>query len=158
MWLVVRVVLAVAAFATQGGADDRAALLAFKARGADQNGYLTSWCEEPCEAPCESGWNDFTIGWYGLKCNKQGGRVAILFVGSTGLTGSIEPLAALTQLRELWLQNTEVTGSVEPVAALTQLEQLCLYDTGVTGSVEPLASLTQLRELWLQNTEVMGSV
>ena len=81
-----------------------------------------------------------------------------LWLHTTGVTGSVEPLGSLTQLTELRLQRTRVTGSVEPLAALSLLWSLGLYDTDVTGSVEPLGSLTQLRELWLYATGVTGSV
>ena len=62
------------------------------------------------------------------------------------------------QLTSLRLRSTDVSGSVEPLAALTQLTYLGLHSTDVSGSVEPLAALTQLSRgcLWLGSTNAYG--
>eukprot|EP01046_Picozoa_sp_COSAG06_P053474 COSAG06_NODE_9256_length_1945_cov_2.793608_1_plen_506_part_10 len=59
-------------------------------------------------------------------------------LAGASVSGSVEPLAALTQLTYLRVDDTSVSGSVEPLAALTQLEHLDLGWTSVSGSVEPL--------------------
>ena len=52
---------------------DEATLLAFKA-GGDADGVLASW--EASTSPCDAeGWNNYSTGWYGIKCDGEGGRV-----------------------------------------------------------------------------------
>ena len=125
-------------------AEDRAALLAFKAAG-DPDGDLTSWEEatEPCAA---EGWNSDNLGWSGVQCDEEGGRVTRLNLyrlGFTkdGLLGSVESLVPLTSLNYLNLYRcTSVSGSVEPLAALTQLTSLRLSSTLVYGSAYDIRS------------------
>ena len=130
-------------------AEDKAALLAFKAAG-DPGGVLASWEEatEPCAA---EGWNSHNAGWHGVQCDEEGGRVTRLSLYiKDGLLGSVESLVALTSLSYLRISRCRsVSGSVEALAALTQLTYLSLSSTSVSGSVEPLAALTQLTELSL---------
>ena len=69
-------------------AEDKAALLAFKAAG-DPDGDLASWEEatEPCAA---EGWNSDSVGWYGVQCDEEGGRVTRLHLyNKDGLLGSV---------------------------------------------------------------------
>ena len=59
----------------------------------------------------------------------------------------VSPLAELTQLRELYLADNSITN-VAPLAELTQLTTLDLSFNNIID-VSPLAELTQLRELYL---------
>ena len=127
-----RVVGLIMALAAGAAADDKAALLAFKASGADPDGRLNSWDEGT--SPCGEGWDSSGRGWWGVECDASGGRVTHLSRGlggpdgvgggariahaadgavalRTGVTGSVGELASLTQLHRLWLRSTE-TGSV----------------------------------------------
>eukprot|EP01043_Picozoa_sp_COSAG02_P045707 COSAG02_NODE_4207_length_5627_cov_5.695731_6_plen_658_part_00 len=159
-----RLLLAVLAWSARGAADDKAALLAFKSSGPNQeNGYLSSWGEGT--EPCGEGWDTAArcglpcgqVGWQTVMCDAEGGRVTQLRLSSTGVTGSVEPLAALSQLQVLVVSvNAGVTGSVEPLAALSQLETLKLDHTNVAGSVESLTALVRLGKLHLQETDVHG--
>ena len=116
MMVVVMTGLTIMALAAGAAADDIAALLAFKASGADPDGYLSSW--DAGTSPCGEGWARDHSGWGGVKCDASGGRVT-----------------SLKQQR--W--SSELTGSVAELASLTQLTYLSLCDTGVTGPVAELA-------------------
>ena len=70
----------------------------------------------------------------------------------TNPISDVSPLAALTQLTYLVLNDTAVSD-VSPLANLTQLTYLVLNDTAVSD-VSPLANLTQLTELNLNRTAV----
>ena len=74
-----------------------------------------------------------------------------LYLGYTAVS-DVSPLANLTQLTELHLTGTAVSD-ISPLAALTQLRLLYLGSTAVSD-VSPLAALTQLRLLYLGSTAV----
>ena len=65
-------------------------------------------------------------------------------------------LAALPQLRELWLDGNQITDAgLAHLAALPQLQKLFLDGTQITDAgLAHLAGLTQLQELWLYQTQV----
>jgi len=65
---------------------------------------------------------------------------------------SLEPLAGLTDLANLWLDNTPISN-IKPLSRLTHLSSLSLESTQITN-VEPLAGLTNLFYLYLSNTRV----
>ncbi len=65
------------------------------------------------------------------------------------LTRIIAPLAALTQLTELILNDNQISD-LKPLAALTQLTKLYLKGNQISD-LKPLAALTQLTKLDLDN-------
>ena len=69
----------------------------------------------------------------------------------TGVT-DLDPIAQLTQLRELNIYRTNVID-LTPIAQLTQLSKLDISGTGVVD-LTPIAQLTQLKELRIRNTGV----
>ena len=69
----------------------------------------------------------------------------------TGVT-DLDPIAQLTQLRELNIYRTNVID-LTPIAQLTQLSKLDISGTGVFD-LTPIAQLTQLKELRIRNTGV----
>ena len=69
----------------------------------------------------------------------------------TGVT-DLDPIAQLTQLRELNIYRTNVID-LTPIAQLTQLSKLDISGTGVFD-LTPIAQLTQLKELRIKNTGV----
>ena len=78
-------------------------------------------------------------------------------VGERGYVNSnavsdISPLAGLTRLTELWLDNTSISD-VSALAGLTQLRTLNLDNTSISD-VSALSGLTQLRTLNLNNTSI----
>eukprot|EP01051_Picozoa_sp_SAG22_P012873 SAG22_NODE_1380_length_4545_cov_1.918129_1_plen_107_part_00 len=77
------------------------------------------------------------------ECHTDIGQcVTNVRVSDSGLTGDVGKLAALTGLTSLAVDpNTQVSGSVEPLKALTQLTELTLSKLDVSGSVEPLRAL-----------------
>eukprot|EP01043_Picozoa_sp_COSAG02_P093834 COSAG02_NODE_30325_length_553_cov_1.026432_1_plen_112_part_10 len=101
----------VAEYAATVLAEDKAALLAFKAAGAleDRISGLSSWVETvgPCDG--ESYWNSFSAGWRGVKCDGEGGRVTAISGSSWGdflwLRGTLQSLGRLTALRSLYMYN-----------------------------------------------------
>lgn len=66
--------------------------------------------------------------------------------------GSLRPLAGLSRLRRLALEETQLTD-VSPLAQLAQLEVLSLHASPVSD-LGPLVGLAQLRELDLSCTRV----
>ena len=161
--------LLVSAAEAQTAADDKTALLAFKA-GGDPDGHLVTWSatdatNEPCSgwSCCSGSWR--TAGWAGVRCTDadyNAGRVRELSLTHKTFTGNIGTLAALDALEKLDLGNCGgVTGNVHdlPLGGLTtQLFWLNLVDTAVGGSLDHLAACINLVTLALEDTAITGSV
>jgi hypothetical protein len=135
---------------------DTRALLDFKAAG-DANGDLSSW-DLAVNSPCGAGWNDYDSGWLHVKCSAPGGRVArVILRVLPGLSGSAATLADCTALTHLALSGcSAVSGSVESLAACTQLILLDARDTQLSGSIEPLTACQSLATLYLMGSHVHG--
>ena len=65
----------------------------------------------------------------------------------------VSPLAALTNLEELWLSDNQIVD-VSPLAALTNLEEVDLSANQIVD-VSPLAALTNMEELDLNDNQVI---
>ena len=80
MMAMVRGVALVVALAAGAKADDKEALLAFKASGEDPDGELSSWDEgtSPCGERGDRAMDDVSVGWVGVMCDASGGRVTFL--------------------------------------------------------------------------------
>eukprot|EP01043_Picozoa_sp_COSAG02_P072550 COSAG02_NODE_13715_length_1357_cov_3.469793_1_plen_192_part_01 len=133
-------------------ADDKAALLAFKA-GGDPGNELGGWnaASEPCGAS----------HWYGIGCDTAGRRVVSLDLDSTYVTGDLSAVSGLTELSSLDLHSRmhgDITGDLSAVSGLTELSSLSLYSTAVTGDLSAVSGLTELRVLDLGWTAVTGDL
>jgi hypothetical protein len=136
---------------------DVQALLAFKA-GGDADGDLSSW-DPAAGSPCGVGWNDYSSGWDGVRCDAEGGRVTRVYLYyKRGVSGTLASLAACTGLTYIDLRSTAVTGTLGILAGCTGLTYIDLGGTAVTGSVESLAAITGLTHINLGRTAVTGSV
>lgn len=157
--------------------DDKISLLELKAEWQKGTGasLLSTWSEltEPCDS---SSWADQWSGWLGVVCDRDGGRVAFISLDDAGVAGSLGAFAPLGALQMLLLGgNVRVTGNVNSLVTLVELRELDLSGTSVHGSVESLAELSRLGEtysfptnaaawearpgaLWLGGTNVYGPV
>ena len=86
-----------------------------------------------------------------LSLGGKWGGVERGYVNSNAVS-DISPLAGLTRLTGLWLDNTSISD-VSALAGLTQLTQLYLNNTSISD-VSALAGLTQLTQLYLNNTSI----
>lgn len=115
------------------------------------------------------GWNDPNASeWEGITVvyvsyDNQGnilrrGYVDTIQLAGTGLNGTIGPLAGLTQLRVLYLENNYLNGTLEPLAGLTQLEILSSDHNQFTGTLQPLAGLPRLGFIILSDNQFSGTL
>jgi len=81
-------------------------------------------------------------------------QLKTLYLSDNQLTELPEAIAALTQLQSLYLFNNQLTELPEAIAALTQLQTLDLSNNKLTKLPEAIASLTQLQELKLYNNQL----
>jgi hypothetical protein len=130
--------------------DDKLSLLDLKAEWQKGTGasLLSTWSDltEPCES---SSWDDYWSGWLGVACDRDGGRVAFISLDDAGVGGPVRAFAPLSALQVLLLGgNIRVTGNVNSLATLIELRELDLSGTSVHGSVESLAELTHLGEVY----------
>ncbi|EPS72320.1 hypothetical protein M569_02431, partial [Genlisea aurea] len=76
-----------------------------------------------------------------------------------GLSGSIDVLANMNQLTQVWLQANAFSGGIPDLSKCTNLFDLQLRDNSFTGVVPPsLATLTALTNVSLQNNMLQGPV
>ncbi|XP_047342158.1 probable leucine-rich repeat receptor-like protein kinase At1g68400 [Impatiens glandulifera] len=120
-------------------------LLAFKS-GSDPSNKLTSW-------------NTTTdlCTWYGVSCLQN--RVSRLVLEGLGLTGSLEPLTALTELRVLSLKRNQFSGPIPNLSNFTALKLLFLSHNGFSGDFPTsITSLFRLFRLDLSNNDLSGDI
>lgn len=122
-------------------------LLSFKASSDAANEKLWSWNStvDPCS-------------WPGVSCSRNR-RVSRLVLEDLDLSGSIQPLTELSQLRVLSLKHNRLSGSVPDLSNLTALKLLFLSDNGFSGEFPPsLLSLVRLYRLDLSHNNLSGEV
>lgn len=77
----------------------------------------------------------------------------------SGLSGTIDVLAAMPDLTQVWLQANAFTGPIPDLSNCTQLFDLQLRDNQFTGIVpSSLTSLPQLVNITLKNNKLQGPV
>ncbi|KAK4745557.1 hypothetical protein SAY87_011869 [Trapa incisa] len=77
--------------------------------------------------------------------------------GNTKLNGTIEILASMTQLGEVWLNMNQFSGPIPNLSNLTNLWSLCLRDNQLTGTVpDSLLELPSLKIVNLTNNWLQG--
>ena len=73
------------------------------------------------------------------------------------LSGSIDVVAGMTSLTQLWLQSNEFTGPIPDLSNLTVLRDLRLRDNTLTGVVpSSLSSFPSLRNISIINNALQG--
>lgn len=145
---------------TTGNDDDFSVLLAFKS-SSDTSNSLVSWTSAGGSDPCSS--------WLGVTCHPITHRVTKLVLNYLNLTGSIQTLALLRQLRHLSLHHNHLSSTLaftswpdlrhlylshnhftgrfpSGVSHLRGLRRLDLSYNGFFGEI-PLSELTQLSHL-----------
>ncbi|CAJ1849902.1 unnamed protein product [Sphenostylis stenocarpa] len=76
-----------------------------------------------------------------------------------GFSGTIEVLASMTQLSQVWLHKNLFTGPIPDLSSCTVLFDLQLKDNQLTGAVPPsLMSLSSLQNVSLENNVLQGPV
>jgi len=76
-----------------------------------------------------------------------------------GFSGTIEVLASMTRLSQVWLQKNLFTGPIPDLSNCTTLFDLQLIDNQLTGVVPPsLMSLSSLQNVSLDNNVLQGPV
>jgi Leucine-rich repeat (LRR) protein len=76
-----------------------------------------------------------------------------LWLDQNYLISDISPLSGLTQLRQLNLQANRVSD-LSPLGELRELEYLNIMDNDRIDDISGVANLTKLRELWIQHSLV----
>lgn len=144
---------------------DRAALLAFKARG-DTNNDLVSW--SAATEPCRDGWNSRSGGWQHVMCCASylgyictGPNVArITYVSLNnmpGLRGTLPDLTSMSALVHLTVSQCSGVSGEANLLGMRQLTELNLYGThGAYINIITLRTLSELSLLWLSGTKAYG--
>lgn len=102
--------------------------------------------------------------WFGVVCGDDeadADRVTELYLDENGLTGELPTgaLASLSSLFELSLRdNSALSGTLDGLEALADLRYLQLELTGLTGTIDALAGMTKLEELDLSEMSLSGPV
>ncbi|XP_071920193.1 probable leucine-rich repeat receptor-like protein kinase At1g68400 [Coffea arabica] len=124
-------------------------LLAFKS-SSDSSNSLASWTNISSHHPCSA--------WLGVTCNPKTKRVTKLVLNYLNLTGSIQDLAELTQLRHLSLHHNRL--SVTPnFTAWPSLRHLYLSHNHFTGKFPAgISHLKGLRRLDLSFNYFSGEI
>ncbi|ESR61665.1 hypothetical protein CICLE_v10014501mg [Citrus x clementina] len=124
---------------------DLNALLDFKA-SSDEANKLATWnsTTDPCS-------------WTGVSCLQN--RVSHLVLENLQLSGSLQPLTSLTQLRVLSLKYNRFTGPVPSLSNLTALKLLFLSHNNFNGEFpDSVSSLFRLYRLDLSFNNFSGQI
>lgn len=125
---------------------DRLALLNFKAT-ADSSQRLSNWTgDNPCAGR-----------WHGVRCGN--GRVNRIVLESLQLSGRIDSLVQIEELRILSLNNNMLNGNLPNVTSWKYIRSLYLAHNQFTGSIpDSISLLFRLWRLDLSNNMLNGSV
>ncbi|XP_010047340.2 probable leucine-rich repeat receptor-like protein kinase At1g68400 [Eucalyptus grandis] len=129
---------------------DSAALLAFKS-WADASGSLAGWANS--SDPCGG-------SWLGVTCNARTRRVTKLVLENLNLSGYVEPLARLAELRVLSLKRNRFAASFSvDLSSWPNLKQLHLSYNGFSGDFPAgVPNLRRLRRLDLSHNNFTGVI
>ncbi|XP_072981675.1 receptor protein kinase WSS1-like [Typha angustifolia] len=103
-------------------------------------------------------YNNFTGG---LPSSLAGSTIRSLYlnnqVSPEKLTGPIDVIGAMADLKLVWLQSNGFTGPIPDLSNLTSLESFKVRDNSLTGVVPPsLTSMSTLKNVTLSNNELQG--
>ncbi|KAE8077202.1 hypothetical protein FH972_015787 [Carpinus fangiana] len=88
-----------------------------------------------------------------------GSGIKILWLDyqKNGLSGTIDVLSSMTQLKQVWLHENQFTGPIPDLSKCTSLFDLQLRDNQFTGIVpDSLMSLPSLKNVSLANNKLQG--
>ncbi len=85
-------------------------------------------------------------------------NIRYLILDHNLLTGSIEAVTNVTTLICLRLSSNYFTGPITPLSKLTTLYDLELYENEFTGSIDALANMSYLEIVYLSNNSLTGSL
>ncbi|RWW56939.1 hypothetical protein BHE74_00036301 [Ensete ventricosum] len=99
----------------------------------------------------------------GIPASYSGMPLQILWLNDQegpGLTGSIDVIASMTMLSDVWVHGNQFSGHIpSSIGALTSLKRLFLNGNHFVGLVpETLMSLPMLQSLHLDNNMLMGPI
>ncbi|KAG9128663.1 hypothetical protein Leryth_018310 [Lithospermum erythrorhizon] len=124
-------------------------LLEFKSN-TDSSNHLSSWSKNSTMNPCSS--------WLGVECDSSTRRVTKLILNNLNLTGSIEPLSSLTQLRHLSLENNSLNSSPK-LSSWPNMKHLYLSNNHFSGTFPSgISHLRRLHRLDLSYNELSGDI
>ncbi|KAK9061381.1 hypothetical protein SSX86_018562 [Deinandra increscens subsp. villosa] len=138
--------------ATTSTDNDRQALLSIKSMIVDDpQGVMTSWNESS---------TDF-CRWQGVTCSPRRQRVTLLYLESSGLTGTLSPaIGNLSFLKGIQLQNNSFSGEIpSEIGRLFRLEELRLYNNSFTGNIPAaITNCSNLEVLHLGFNNLVGRI
>ncbi|XAR70790.1 Non-specific serine/threonine protein kinase [Bertholletia excelsa] len=127
---------------------DAAVLLSFKST-SDPSNSLSSWSNSTSD-PCS---------WLGVTCNPLTRRVIKLVLNELNLTGSIDALTPLTQLRHLSLHHNSLSSVPKNFTFWPNLKHLYLSHNLIAGNFpDGISSLHRLRRLDLSHNRFSGEI
>ncbi|XP_072992987.1 receptor-like kinase TMK3 [Typha latifolia] len=104
-------------------------------------------------------YNNFTGG---IPASFANSTMRILWLNNqgSGLSGSIDVIASMTMVTDVWLHANEFSGPIpEGIRALTSLKQLWLFNNRLVGLIPvSLTILPKLESLRLENNMFMGPI
>ncbi|KAF8040675.1 hypothetical protein BT93_B2796 [Corymbia citriodora subsp. variegata] len=128
---------------------DYAALLAFKS-SAGGSGSLASWVSS--SDPCGG-------SWLGVACSARTRRVTKLVLENLNLSGYVQPLAQLAELRVLSLQRNRFASLSVDLSSWPNLKQLYLAHNGFSGEFPSgISTLRRLRRVDLSHNNFTGVI
>lgn len=138
--------------ASLSGSPDSAALLAFKvSTGGSGSGSLAGWAansSDPCVGP-----------WLGVTCSATTGRVTKLVLEGLNLSGYVQPLSQLAELRVLSLKRNRFASLAVDLYSWPNLKQLHLSGNGLSGEFPSgISALRRLRRLDLSRNNFTGVI
>ncbi|KAL3687617.1 hypothetical protein R1sor_013926 [Riccia sorocarpa] len=146
-WIWVGLVVMWAATVSGQTPNDGVALKNFRLT-ADSNGMLRDWTgDNPCQGS----------PWSGVICSN--GRVFELKLEGLQLSGSIDALGGLDQLRLLTVKDNNLTGPIPDFSNWRNMQLLYLNGNQFTGPIpESVGSMWRLARLNLQNNFLNGTI
>ncbi|XP_030530507.2 probable leucine-rich repeat receptor-like protein kinase At1g68400 [Rhodamnia argentea] len=128
---------------------DVAALLAFKL-STGSSGSLAGWVNS--SNPCLG-------SWLGVTCNARTHRVARLVLENLNLSGYIQPLSQLAELRVLSLKHNQFASLSVNLSSWPKLKHLYLSHNGLSGEFPSgISTVWRLRRLDLSHNNFTGVI
>ncbi|XP_047319921.1 putative receptor-like protein kinase At3g47110 isoform X2 [Impatiens glandulifera] len=155
-WLVLQqlalIIIIITTDALKNNETDHAALLAMKSKTLDPfgGGALSSWNE-----------SSHFCNWEGVFCGKRHKRVTLIYLSSSGLSGTLSPhVGNLTFLRRLWLNNNTFHGEIpNEIGGLYRLKVLSLSSNSFQGRIPvSLSRCSSLMRLFIGYNNLVGTI
>ena len=92
--------------------------------------------------------------WFGVTCNGPGTSVVTIDLHANNLTGSLPPLAPLTNLVAFLVNDNQLTGPIPALVGLPSLGYFRASSNQLTGSIPALAGMTSLVDFEISFNQV----